>query len=79
MFIKLILCLVACFGVLSCTAVQQNAESCPYERPTVCTREYAPVCAVRGDEHTTYATACTACADERVSAYTQGACKGDAE
>lgn len=46
-------------------------------RPTVCTREYAPVCAVRSDEQVTYATACTACADERVSEYTQGACEGE--
>lgn len=53
--------------------------ACGDERPTVCTREYAPVCAVRGEERVTYVTACTACADERVSGYTDGVCEGDAE
>lgn len=54
----------------------------------MCTMEYNPVCATRdtgircitapcpSSERKTYSTACTACADPKVSGWTKGACPG---
>jgi len=59
---------------------------CPEQRLPMCTREYRPVCATRdtgvrcvstpcpSTEQKTYGNACSACADERVSAYRVNAC-----
>ena len=59
---------------------------CEDPRPEICTREYIPVCAVKdtgvqcvttpcpSTEEKTYATGCTACADNKVIEYKQGAC-----
>jgi hypothetical protein len=52
--------------------------SCSEPRPQVCTMIWAPVCAVHDDGHLqTHASACNACADSSVRAYTPGACADD--
>lgn len=66
-----------------------NAESvtvCKEPRSPICTREYNPVCATKdtgvrcattpcpSTELKTYASGCTACADEKVISYTTGKC-----
>lgn len=49
---------------------------CTGERPTVCTREYRPVCGkLASGERKTYGNKCTACADTDVLAYSAGACE----
>ena len=66
-------------------------NQCPDERPQMCTREYLPVCATRdtgvrcvaapcpSSEQKTYANACTACADEKVSGYIADSCASETE
>lgn len=65
---------------------QLKAVVCKDPRPTICTREYNPVCATRdtnvrcvtepcpSTELMSYANHCTACADLDVISYTQGEC-----
>ena len=49
---------------------------CSEPRPQVCTTIYAPVCAEHTDgDRETLASACNACADDTVSAYTKGPCE----
>ena len=53
---------------------------CKNPRPLMCTREFAPVCALKEDldgnkTQVTYATGCTACADPQVLSYKQGSCQ----
>ncbi len=59
---------------------------CKEPRSRMCTKEYRPVCATKdmgvrcvttpcpSTEKVTKGNACTACADEKVSAYIPGAC-----
>jgi len=59
---------------------------CKDPRPQMCTKEYRPVCATRdtgvrcvttpcpSTELVTKGNACTACADEKVFSYIEGAC-----
>lgn len=75
--------LLACLLFWGCSEVPVPAEGdaltpCGEPRPEICTREYRPVCARRrdGSEHT-YATSCTACADENVVGHRAGACPGE--
>ncbi|CAN5122724.1 hypothetical protein BH11PSE14_BH11PSE14_00640 [soil metagenome] len=61
-------------------------KSCAPQRPQACTREYSPVCATRdtgircittpcpSSEQKTYSNGCGACADPKVSGWTNGAC-----
>lgn len=71
------------------TTKPSNPESvtvCKEPRSSICTREYNPVCATKdtgvrcvttpcpSTELKTYATGCTACADEKVISYTAGKC-----
>lgn len=67
-------------------AVDKNMQSCPKERPQMCTKIYKPVCATRdtgvrcvttpcpSTEVRTYGNDCTACADEKVIGYVHGEC-----
>lgn len=67
--------------------VESASISCGDERPQMCTREYHPVCGKRDNgvrcvttpcpsvEYKTYATACTACADENVISHVEGPCE----
>ena len=57
--------------------IPANAVQCIDPRPQVCTMDYTPVCASRGEtaEMATYANACTACADLSVSYHQPGACE----
>ena len=57
------------------TDTLSNLTRCPDQRPQICTREYNPVCAQLSDASTrTYATGCTACADENVVGWVAGEC-----
>jgi len=59
---------------------------CTDPRPQICTREYMPVCATKDtgikcvgkqcptSKKVTYATGCTACADQKVRGYMPGEC-----
>lgn len=59
----------------STPAIHDNLTMCPEERPQICTREYNPVCAQLADQTMkTYATGCTACADQQVTGWMAGAC-----
>ncbi len=63
-----------------------DSTKCKSPRSKMCTREYRPVCATRdtgvrcvttpcpSTEQVTKSNACTACADEKVTSYTLGAC-----
>lgn len=68
----------------ACAAQPQKTESldangataCPATRPQVCTMIYDPVCATRmNGANTTEANNCSACANDTVVSYTQGACR----
>ncbi|HEY8376241.1 MAG TPA: hypothetical protein VIK91_07120 [Nannocystis sp.] len=49
---------------------------CTGERPTMCTREYRPVCGkLQSGEWRTYGNKCTACADPDVLGFRAGACE----
>lgn len=64
----------------------KSVTICKDPRSPMCTREYNPVCATKdigvrclrtpcpSTELKTYATGCTACADEKVISYTEGKC-----
>ena len=69
------------------TAPESSTQTqCKSPRSQMCTREYRPVCATRdtgvrcvttpcpSTEKVTKSNACTACADEKVFSYTEGAC-----
>ena len=50
-------------------------QLCSEPRSQVCTREYAPVCALLpGEQRREYSNGCTACADSAVSGYIAGSC-----
>lgn len=49
-------------------------NECKDPRPTVCTREFNPVCATLKSGQTSYSNACVACADLNVIRYTYGEC-----
>ncbi len=61
--------------------------ACKSPRRNMCTKEYRPVCALKdtgvrcvttpcpSSVEVTYGNSCTACADEKVLGYTQGACE----
>jgi Kazal-type serine protease inhibitor domain len=52
-----------------------NTASCPEERPSICTREYKPVCGLdQNNEQKTYSNACTACSNKQVISYAANAC-----
>jgi len=64
-----------------------SGKPCPEPRPQMCTRDYRPVCATRdtgvrcvttpcpSTEEKTYGNACSACADQDVISYRNGACE----
>lgn len=82
--------LTACTVKTTDAPVRQTSSAsvtvCKEPRSPMCTREYNPVCATKdtgvrcvttpcpSTELKTYATACTACADEKVISYTAGKC-----
>lgn len=66
-------------AISACSASPPIAETPPHQcedpRPQVCTLEYAPVCALRGEgEWREYSNGCGACADPEVSGYRDGPC-----
>lgn len=50
----------ALLAVAACTVVVDDPGPRPGTRPSVCTREFAPVCARRGDARRTFSNACQA-------------------
>ena len=54
----------------------QKLTVCTEPRPQVCTREYRLVCAqMRDGSFKEYSNGCTACSDQLVTAYKEGACR----
>ena len=52
------------------------SNSCPDERPQICTMDYNPVCVTAADgSKQTYGNACSACGDSAVAGYTPGECQ----
>ncbi len=91
MLLKAILFMFVCILTSCATQSKPNPESqklteCPEQRPSICTREYLPVCATRdtgircvtapcpSSEEKTYGNACSACADVKVFGHHPGAC-----
>ncbi|MCT8998293.1 Kazal-type serine protease inhibitor domain-containing protein [Chelativorans intermedius] len=59
----------------ACTVVvEEGVGSYPPPRPQVCTQEYAPVCARRGERQRTFSNACRAQAEGYRPVYS-GACR----
>jgi len=55
---------------------EQKQAVCTDPRPQICTMDYRPVCAQLEDGSSkTYANGCTACSDQSVTAYEEGACR----
>ena len=72
-----IFCLIS--GCLSASGKQsglpENAVVCEDPRPTICTREYRPVCGHFADGTVkTFGNPCTACGDKKVVGFTHGPC-----
>ncbi len=69
------LILAAALGLAGCATQEVAVTQCTEPRPSVCTREYAPVCGqLSSGERETYSSPCNACAHDLVVAYTPGAC-----
>ena len=91
--IKLLFSVFSILLICSCSGVQKTKTTasagieCSDPRPEMCTREYAPVCAVKSNgiqcikapcpntDHVTFSNGCTACADLAVQSYQMGPCK----
>lgn len=76
---KYIVATVFALALAACSTSSPIADNpahrCEDPRPQVCTLEYAPVCAFRGEgERRQYSNGCSACADPEVSGYNDGAC-----
>ncbi len=57
------------------TDVAGGLTQCTEPRPEICTREYAPVCALLQEgTRRSYASKCVACSDQNVVAYKAGKC-----
>ncbi|MFT7683418.1 hypothetical protein [Moritella dasanensis] len=86
---KAILLALTVFGLAACSNTETTAEtaltlptlptygnSCPDERPQMCTMDYRPVCGTtESGEMKTFGNACGACSDETVRGFTEGECK----
>ena len=70
------LCLMACSSSQPTSA--ELVQPCKDPRPQMCTMDYRPVCAFRGEqERREYSNGCSACADPEVSGYVEGKCAAD--
>ncbi len=82
---KMMIFLLAGFTAVSCAQTPRAQETamaqtdlvvCEDPRPQICTAIYDPVCALTADNsYKTYASACSACGDARVSGHRPGACE----
>lgn len=92
--VSILFTLVACSNTPAPVAESPSSEnteleSCPEQRPQMCTKIYKPVCATKdtgvrcvttpcpSTEKQTYGNECTACADDKVLGYQHGACPED--
>ena len=84
MFIKLFCFVIICHMGSMAIADQHRDEPegenkqtvCADPRPQVCTMDYRPVCAQLEDSSfKTYSNGCTACSDQLVTFYEEGACR----
>ena len=92
--IKLFILAVSMAALVSCsnqetpTPESKNIRiECTQPRPTVCTKEYRPVCATKDNgvrcvttpcdstDEVTYSNACLACADSDVYSHQSGKCE----
>lgn len=68
--------LAACQGTSETVSPVAYEQSCADPRPQICTMDYRPVCGFKPDgTASTYPNGCGACADEKVSGYSEGECK----
>ncbi|MDX2320151.1 MAG: hypothetical protein QNK26_06070 [Moritella sp.] len=86
---KTMLLALTVFGLAACSNTEPTPEttkplptlpsysnSCPDERPQICTMDYNPVCGItESGELKTFGNACGACSDETVRGYSAGECK----
>ena len=86
---KMILLALAVFALAACSSTETTektakplpilpsySNSCPDERPQMCTMDYRPVCGTtESGELKTYSNACGACSDVTVRGYSDGECK----
>lgn len=68
--------LVACNGVsMAQDEPLEPRQTCPTIRPEMCTMDYRPVCAfLEKGGRQEFSNGCTACANPRVTGYTEGSC-----
>ena len=86
---KTILLALTVLGLAACSNTETTAEtikplptlptygnSCPDERPQMCTMDYHPVCGTTASgELKTFANACAACSDTTVRGYSEEECQ----
>ncbi|GIC76037.1 hypothetical protein [Moritella sp. F3] len=86
---KAILVVFTVLGLAACANTETTPEtakalptlptysnSCPDERPQMCTMDYRPVCGTtESGELKTFSNACGACSDATVRGFTEGECK----
>lgn len=59
----------------ACVSTPEPANFCTDPRPSVCTRVYAPTCAVlNGGGRKEFSSPCTACSSDAVSGFDAGPC-----
>ncbi|SQD80374.1 lipoprotein [Moritella yayanosii] len=86
---KPILLALAVFSLAACSNIDTTEEtakslpilpsysnSCPDERPQMCTMDYRPVCGTtESNELKTFSNACGACSDVTVRGYSESECQ----
>ncbi|MGJ8669545.1 MAG: hypothetical protein ACSHXK_08665 [Oceanococcus sp.] len=84
--VSLTMAILSCSGESGNADSADMTTICEDPRPEACTANYQPVCATRDNgvrcvttpcdstEMATYSNGCSACADERVFEYQDGAC-----
>ena len=83
---KTILLALTVFSLAACSNTEHTVKplpilpsynnSCPDERPQMCTMDYRPVCGTsESGALKTFSNACGACADVTVRGYSEGECQ----
>lgn len=76
LFLITILYVTACASTQQPQTLNVEAIKCPALRPEMCTMDYLPVCGILSEgSFQTYSNGCNACADLKVTSYSQGECK----
>ena len=85
-FNKVVLIVISCVFVsltsFSCAVapekevLDKKLTKCVTPKPQICTQDYNPVCGFETDgNHKTFSNACTACSNNEVISFDNGACK----